>query len=311
MDVLVIGDTHFKVNNVDETELMVNEIINVAKQKNPKFIVCLGDTLDRFESINVYPLMRAINFFKELVNIAPLYIIIGNHDRPSNNVFLTDEHPFNSLKEWKNTYIIDKPLKKYIDDLYFLFVPYVPPKRFNEAIGDIENYNAIFCHQEFYGCNLGKTKSVSGDVWNEEYPLIISGHIHTYHQPQKNIIYVGSPIADQIRSVSLFTFTKDNYMYERIKIKYIKNNVIYINIDNIDNIDKIDENAKIVLSGTNEEINVMKKNKKLKGRNIKYKYTMSNKDIKCNIPFIERVYDQIKDNEELLKILEECHGRIN
>jgi len=71
---------------------------------------------------------------RKLQEYAPVYIIVGNHDRPNNSVFLTDQHPFNALKCWKNTIIIDVVHQEMIKGHLFTFVPYVYPGRFMEAI---------------------------------------------------------------------------------------------------------------------------------------------------------------------------------
>jgi DNA repair exonuclease SbcCD nuclease subunit len=41
---------------------------------------------------------------------------------------------------------------------------------------------------------MGAIVSKDGDEWNEEFPQIISGHIHDNQTPQKNIYYTGSPL---------------------------------------------------------------------------------------------------------------------
>lgn len=145
---LVIGDPHFKVNNARETAVMHERICDVARERKPTFIVCLGDVLDRHETIHVSPLERAQSFLHDLSLIAPLYVLIGNHDRPNNSNFLTSEHPFNALKYWSNTKIIDTTYEEVIAGKKFLFVPYVPPGRLNEAIKTIvpntnQNINQI------------------------------------------------------------------------------------------------------------------------------------------------------------------------
>jgi Icc-related predicted phosphoesterase len=43
--VLAIGDPHFKVGNIPESDDMVDKLIKVAKNIQPKFIVVLGDIL--------------------------------------------------------------------------------------------------------------------------------------------------------------------------------------------------------------------------------------------------------------------------
>lgn len=202
---LVIGDPHFKVSNVRETADMTEKIVALAKERQPDFIVCLGDVLDRHETIHVIPLTKATRFLHLLREIAPLYVVVGNHDRPNNSNFLTDEHPFAGLKHWKNTFIIDQGLVTTIQGHKFLFVPFVPPGRFKEAIKQIipedcqldqvlSEMTCIFAHQEFEGAKMGAICSEVGDPWPLNYPYVISGHIHDYDQLASNLLYTGTPI---------------------------------------------------------------------------------------------------------------------
>ena len=132
--VLCLGDPHFKINNVREMDEMTTKFLETARNLKPDFIVCLGDILDRHSNIHVIPLKMAIEFLKQISLIADLYIVIGNHDRPNNSNFCTDEHPFTACKFWDRTVVADKPLIIERQGRKFIFVPYVPPGRFAEAL---------------------------------------------------------------------------------------------------------------------------------------------------------------------------------
>jgi len=134
INVLCIGDPHFKVKNVKETMAMGQALVKLLEARKPDFIVVLGDVLDRHETIHESPLSRAIFLLKKLQEYAPVYLVVGNHDRPNNSVFLTDQHPFNALKCWTNTTIVDAVHQEIIKGHLFTFVPYVYPGRFMEAI---------------------------------------------------------------------------------------------------------------------------------------------------------------------------------
>jgi len=311
MNVIAIGDLHFKPKTADENENAVIEILEIIKIIKPRFVVVLGDTLDTHERINVKTFDKATKFFKEISEMCELYIIIGNHDRPNNEIYLTDEHAFNPLKEWKDTFVVDVPLSKKIDNFNFLFVPYVFRGRFMEAIENInaiQDHKAVFCHQEFYGAQMKNYKSKDGDKWPLTYPLVISGHIHTYHIPQENIIYVGSPSDGDDRRISLFTFTDDSYKFERIKLKYRKRNEILVTCDNIDTIDKsilCDKINSVTIKGTKEELKILKKKMASISKDLVYKtkHVRPNSNVTCNMPFIDKVIDEIKNDEELMSIL--------
>ena len=216
--VLVIGDPHFKVDNIPEAKIMCMNICEVAEKAKPDFIVCLGDILHRHANIHVSPLMQAEEFIGELSKIAYTYLLIGNHDRPNNSNYLTTDHPFNPLKRWENVCIVDKVVNTTHNGQEFTFVPYVPTGKFNEALEDIDyqNSTAIFAHQEFMGAKMGAIESKTGDIWSDKNPLVISGHIHDYDRLSSNVLYIGTPLQHGFgdktdKTISMFDFNnKDN-----------------------------------------------------------------------------------------------------
>lgn len=271
MSFLVIGDTHLKPANVPEIKELFIEIIKVAKERINDYstIVFLGDIFDKHEIINTEVLTLATDFFYELSNIKPIYILIGNHDRPNNSDFLTNRHGLNAFKYWKNTYIIDTTTKINIENQNFIFVPYVPPGRFNEALNVLnkesqnepEPISCIFAHQEFRNCNLGGgIKSIGGDEWNENIH-IVSGHIHEYNRLNEYILYIGTPIQQTYgesseKTISLIRFQNQNELKEeRIKLNIQRKIEYNLTCNELLNF-QIPENSKcrIIISGTQSEI---------------------------------------------------------
>jgi hypothetical protein len=219
LKILCIGDPHFKADNQLETDLLESQLHARIVEIQPEIVVVLGDILHTNEKLNLHIQKRAINFLRMLKTVSPyLYILIGNHDRPNNNVFLTDDHPFTSLKEWgERVRVVDTPLVAEHYGATLAFVPYVPPGRFEEAlkIGGLEppysNITCIFAHQEFKGCKMSAITSTEGDEYPLHYPMCISGHIHDFDQLQSNLIYTGTPIQHTCsdrgdKTVSLCTF---------------------------------------------------------------------------------------------------------
>ncbi len=215
--ILVIGDPHFKPDNAPDTDLMAERILASARERKPHLIVVLGDTLHTFERLYQDPLTRAVKFLAALEEIASerLWLLIGNHDRPNNNVFLTDEHPFVALEHWKKTRVVSRPLMDTLTlssesgacSIRLLCLPYVAPGRLDEALQtigysldpkkefqSISEASIVFAHQEFFGCRLGARTSEHGDRWPENAPPCFSGHIHEYDVLQGNLTYVGTPI---------------------------------------------------------------------------------------------------------------------
>lgn len=249
--VLAIGDLHFQSHNTLATDAFTRYLSETIRSNIESIdaVVVLGDVLHRHDRVDLFPLHRAVKFFKEIHSALaesnrgiPLWIIIGNHDRPNNATFLTDEHPFTALCGWSNTVIADSPTivtapSSIIEDSpkeyhKFLLMPYVFPGRFHEALGwDPKDPAAkndawwnnpellgsekgskiagVFAHQEFRGCPLaGGMVSKWGDVYPEDAPYCVSGHIHKKCKLGNNIFYVGAPLqsGSSIAHVSLLTY---------------------------------------------------------------------------------------------------------
>lgn len=196
ISVLCIGDPHFKRNNTQDVDQFIINVVKVAKSKKPDIIVVLGDLLDKHDVYYVDPFNRAMKFLDELRKVALTFLIVGNHDYSDNSQFLTDRHAYVPCKGWDNFVVVDE-IKKYEKNGHtFFFSPYVSPGRFEEALNtsnDVwEMSTCIFCHQEFKGCKMGGIVSEIGDEWSEDYPLVISGHIHNAQTVGDNIMYPGS-----------------------------------------------------------------------------------------------------------------------
>lgn len=200
-EILFIGDPHFKRNNEYETAILYSEIERVLLSQKFKGCVVLGDTLDSFRKIESDVLTRAVKFLEMIsLNVEILIVIIGNHDRINQTDHLTEISPFYSLKKWENTIIVDDIKSTVFSDKKILLVPYVEEGIFVESVNSyllrnnesIDEYSLVIAHQEFGGCSLGSIRS-EGEKYPEEWPLCISGHIHTYEKVGKNLYYFGTP----------------------------------------------------------------------------------------------------------------------
>jgi DNA repair exonuclease SbcCD nuclease subunit len=78
--VLCIGDPHFKVENIPEIDLLINRIENIALERKPDIIICLGDLLHTHERLHTTPLNKAYEFINKMRNITKTYVLVGNHD---------------------------------------------------------------------------------------------------------------------------------------------------------------------------------------------------------------------------------------
>ena len=214
--VLVIGDPHFKADNALETDLMTLKLVELVLREQPDFTVVLGDTLHTHDLVRLDPLCRATDFFQKLRDVNNhLYILIGNHDRPNNACYLTSDHPFNSLKDWRQTTVVDRVqiathlVRSTGKNVAFTFAPYVPVGRFAEALLTaglstdpatdtasipLKQMSGVFAHQEFQWAKMGAIVSEHGDPWPISAPLCVSGHVHDYDELSSNLVYSGTPI---------------------------------------------------------------------------------------------------------------------
>lgn len=329
MKILAIGDPHFKASNILDTNILIKNVVKIALYNSPDIIVILGDLLDTHEKIHTLALKQVTRFLLKLRKIAKTFVLIGNHDYINNSQYLTNNHPFNPFKSLDNLVIVDK----VIEYQKLIFLPYTPPGRLVEALNS-SNFNwktskIIFGHQEIYGCLYNPdTTSSEGDIWLKEYPLLVSGHIHTTSWIGKNVYYPGASTQVKInetdpKTVSLISFTNSE---SKIKINTCPLHIpikqtIYLDIDQIKNfIPQESIIYRIILKCESNVFNQFKKTdtcKKLINLGHKISFNEPDKDfsditidgsqkkslvdilsflIKDDPPLVKHVFDEITQN---------------
>ena len=287
---IVLGDLHFHTNNVKETNEFIEKILVFMSQNTFDFIIILGDVLHEHEKLHTTPLNNACLLINSLRKFAPLFILVGNHDMINHQQFLTTNHWMNTLKEWDNVIVVDKVLHRKIQNKDFIFCPYVAPGRFIEALDTIsgvewKDADCIFAHQEFYGCKMGAIVSTDGDKWLLDYPNIISGHIHSKQQIQKNIFYTGSSLQqafgeseENIIADIEFNNSKD-YILNEIDLNLARKKILYMGVEDIESFEppETKDTIKLTVKGNYEQFKTLKKSKKYKeliksGIKISYKH---------------------------------------
>lgn len=307
--VLVVGDPHFKLANIADTEAMTTSILALAKLHQPHAIVILGDILDKFETMHISPFDRATCFLMDCLEHADTYLLIGNHDLKNNRQYLSPQHPFRSCHMWKHSHhtftVVDNIVTRHINgqdmSAQMSFVPYVPPGMFETALNSNtqlpswKDSRVIFAHQEFYGANYEVGSSTEGDKWPLEYPLVVSGHIHDYQRLQENILYVGTPIQHGYddrhdKTISMFIFTETQWTEHRMALDVKKKTIRHITVYEVATYYVPDnEISKIVISGTAAEIKGINRHPVIKqwegqGHKVTCK-TLPNNNIRlCNTP---------------------------
>lgn len=314
---LVIGDPHFIETNVEIIESFIKRIENLVKKHNPNFVVILGDLLHSFEKIHTLAFNLALKFIKTIAKLVPIYLIIGNHDLINNSQFLSENHGFNSLKDIYNITICDKVVTEIFlvgkREMKFLFCPYVPPGRFEEALatgGKYKDAVCIFAHQEFYGSRYNPLyPSVNGDKWPTSFPLVVSGHIHIEGFLGTNIYYPGNSIQENYndageKTVALieFSFGKPGYKIEKIKLNLKKKIIYELEMEKIDDF-KAGNNEEGILKikCTTQEKKLFKKSDLYKKLSLNYQILLDDRSV-ISDPLLVK-FKEIKETN-VLKILE-------
>jgi metallophosphoesterase superfamily enzyme len=207
--VLVVGDLHFCERSAKIIPWVIRGVLQTIRDRQPDLVVVLGDILDRFRIIDSVWHSKATKFLTNIAKLCRLLLLIGNHDIPNKNYFMSGKHGFTAFKYfYDNVTVADKQaVCVTINGFKFLGVPYCPNGRFAEGVatyeGGLEDIATIFGHQEFKGCDMNGISSLHGDVWPSDGPLVISGHIHQYQRlrPRKTKID-GKSKASEVSKVS-------------------------------------------------------------------------------------------------------------
>lgn len=286
--VIAVGDPHFQVSNVPDCELLVRKLCILVDAVKPDFVVILGDTLHMHEKIHVTPLNVVNKLFEKLTERVLTFVLIGNHDMINHSQFLTSNHGFNAYKKWPNLVICDKVKTYEIKGQKFVFCPFVPNGRFEDALNTItvdkinsttgtiirkatqwKDASCIFAHQEFFGCRFNPVQtSTDGDVWSEDNPLVVSGHIHAEQRLQSNVYYPGSSMQhgfaeteDKIVANLTFNTTKgEPFGLKRVDLGLPKRKTVYIDVQNADSYKPpIGVYIKMVVQGRPEQLKVFRR----------------------------------------------------
>ena len=307
--VLVCGDPHIQVNNISEINMFMQKLMDSAIQNKPDFFVCLGDVLHTHEHLHSMAMNKAYEFINNMRQITKTFVLVGNHDAYNNQIYLNDNHWMNGMKEWDNTTVVDRIVKYEIKNKKFLFSPYVPPGKFEEALNTINepwtDSTCIFAHQEFAGCKMGAIISVEGDKWPLENPLVVSGHIHSRQIPQPNIYYSGSALQhafgeSEKNTVAYFNFEDDGtYTFEEINLNMPRKKIVYMDVEDIVDYQvpvESQDQIKLTLKGNYEQFKAIKKTriyKEIVQKGIKVVFKP--KKIEKNAEELKKEHGEIKD----------------
>ena len=316
MSIFIVGDPHIKQDNKKETDQLLSDCIRLIKERNPDFIVCLGDVFDDGEYVYHGVMARVNEFILELSKLKPLYVLVGNHDRSNPKTFLGEEHVLIPWKNLPNVTIVDTCHTMVWRDKKICMVCYVPNNRFHEAcdVCDIEimDYDLFFSHQEYKGCQINQLTGSECDVWKKKYPLNIAGHIHNKETVAHNLIYVGTPMQQTFAEPTNKGVYLLNYAFqlEQLQLSIQKKIHYKINYEEITTV-VFEKGAKIkvTITGPTEDVKKILKEsemvKKFKGAMIIYKDTSKvrkRKNVVSNMSFEKRLKQRLNSDDRLKKV---------
>lgn len=204
--IFLIGDTHiglgypnsadkwFKVHQQYFSEFLIPLLKKEVQDGD--IIVHLGDLFDNRNIIPINLLNFGLEIVEQLSQIAPLHIILGNHDcwhKSSSEI--NTIRPFKwipNVKIWEKTGILEFEGKK------LLMMPYIEKKSEQiQLIIENRNCDYLFCHSDLNGAKMHLTSVAHKNpdkIDVEEFSSfrkVYSGHIHILDR-HKNFTFVGN-----------------------------------------------------------------------------------------------------------------------
>lgn len=205
MKVFMITDTHFGIylNNLDKwlnmmEDTFYNYLIPYLKEnaKEGDVLIHLGDLFDNRNSLPIIVINKVEKILKEMSEILPLHIMVGNHDlwnKGSNEV--NSVRMFGYMNENINVYEETTTLE--LGGKKLVLMPWVEKRK--DMIDEISKNpgDYLFCHSDLNGCkmHLNSIAHRNSDKIDVEefsrYEKVFSGHIHI-RQINNNFNFIGS-----------------------------------------------------------------------------------------------------------------------
>jgi calcineurin-like phosphoesterase family protein len=259
--IFLIGDSHIGLGYPNTTdkwhkvhiEYFRDFLIPLLKRevKEGDIIVHLGDLFDNRNIIPINILNYGMDVVEEISKIAPLHIIIGNHD-----LYSKSASEINSIRPFKyipNVEVYSSPRVLEYNNLNILMMPYIE-KRIEQikVIEDNKNCDYLFCHSDLNGCKM-HLNSVAHrnndkiDIENfKSFRKVRSGHIHLV-QTNTNFTFIGSifqmdrnDIGDQ-KGIFVIDTENDTEEFFPNNVSPVFKKFRVINEDSIDELDTLKE----------------------------------------------------------------------
>lgn len=195
MKLLLIGDPHATVEELDDCQRLIDLICEVIPKEQPDLVVFLGDqhhnhAVVRVEIIDFW--RRAYWRIRDMLHkqnpASEIWCLVGNHDRPGDSS--VEAHAMQAYED------LVFPVTQHVrHESGILFLSYDhDPENFVNTCNLYPDFKTLICHQTFDGGRYENGFYAKDGIQVDKIPQphIISGHIHT---PQKfgKVWYPGAP----------------------------------------------------------------------------------------------------------------------
>ena len=316
--IFLIGDTHIGLgypNSVDKwfkvhQEYFSDFLIPLLKRKVKQgdIIVPLGDLFDNRNIIPINLLNYGMDIVEEISKIAPLHIIIGNHDLWSKSASeINSVRPFRyipNVKIYSSTEILE------YNGLKILMMPFFE-KRLDQikVIDENKNCDYLFCHSDLNGCKMHLTSVAHKNADKidisdfKSFSKVKSGHIHLV-QSNDHFTFVGSifqmdrnDIGDQ-KGIFVIDTNDGTEQFFPNKVSPVFKKFSVSNEDDIDRLDELKDTKDYVdLSISN---NLLISNRKLR-RKLE---VMLEKGNFASVDYIDDITKELVEGEEVNESIE-------
>jgi len=311
--IFLIGDTHIGLGYPNTTdkwhkvhiEYFRDFLIPLLKRevKEGDIIVHLGYLFDNRNIIPINLLKYVMDIVVEMSKIAPLHIILGNHD-----LYSKSASEINSIRPFKyipNVEIYDSPKVLNYNNLNILMMPYIE-KRIDqiEIIENNKGCDYLFCHSDLNGCRMHLNSAAHRnndkiDINNfKSFRKVRSGHIHLV-QTNSNFTFIGSIFQmdrnDTGDQKGIFVINTDDDTEE-----FFPNNISPVfrkfKVITEEDIDKLDE-----ISDTKDYIDIaISNNLLINNRKLRRKLEMMlEKGNFASVEYIDDIVQKGEDGEEI------------
>lgn len=190
MRYLLVGDMHCTRPEIDDCRKIIDYIKTIVVTHKVEWVVFMGDQTNNHAVLDSYVMDFWKASFKELSKLAPIIVLVGNHDQANSK----DVNTIDSMSIFKNkrVSIIDRPT---ISLTGICYVPYIHDSaEFIKIANSFPKEKTLICHQSFNGARYENGHPIEDGADANKVPQqhIFSGHIHNKSKFGK-LNYVGSP----------------------------------------------------------------------------------------------------------------------